>query len=95
MTTDTVMDHGRVVDKLKAMADPARLRIVEALGANGLNVGEITAAIGSQSQPAVSSHLRVLRLSGVIEFQRQGKCNMYALTDQGRRLLVAVQSLAE
>ena len=40
----------------------------------------------NMSQPAVSHHLAVLRLGGIVDRRRQGKNNFYSLTDTGYRL---------
>jgi ArsR family transcriptional regulator len=58
------------------LSDESRLRIVLYLMRNNeLNVSEICRQLG-QTQPAVSHHLALLRVSGVIEARRSGK-NIY------------------
>ena len=47
----------------------------------------------SQSQPAVSHHLALLRHGGIIAPRRQGKNNFYSLTDTGSNLGVVVKTL--
>src|SRR5215471_15995573 len=49
-----------------ALADPTRLRVVEALRGRELCAGELAASC-SMSGPAMSRHLRILRKSGLIE----------------------------
>jgi ArsR family transcriptional regulator, zinc-responsive transcriptional repressor len=47
----------------------------------------------SQSQPAVSHHLALLRHGGIIAPRRQGKNNFYSLTDTGAALADVVKGL--
>ena len=65
-------------------------RLLTLLTEGGHNVGEICEALGGQSQPAVSHHLALLRLSGLVSPSREGKFNFYELTEQGRTLTQAV-----
>jgi DNA-binding transcriptional ArsR family regulator len=79
-----------VAGQFRLLGDPTRLRIL-ALLTDGLhNVGELCESLGGQSQPAVSHHLALLRLSGLVTPIREGKFNNYDLTDQGRTLTEAV-----
>jgi DNA-binding transcriptional ArsR family regulator len=57
------------------------------------NVTEICSDLGSQSQPAVSHHLALLRHGRLIEPRRSGKHNYYYLTEQGRELAKVVNNL--
>jgi ArsR family transcriptional regulator, zinc-responsive transcriptional repressor len=65
--------------------DATRVRILGLLTDGARNVTDISAAIG-QSQPACSHHLALLRHGRIIEYKREGKNNMYALTTKGRLL---------
>lgn len=65
----------------KLLSDETRLRILFflALSENGeLHVTELCQRLG-QSQPAVSHHLALLRVSGLIEARREGKHNFYSV----------------
>ena len=55
------------------------------------NVSELCADLGTQSQPAVSHHLALLRHGRLIEPRRSGKHNFYALTEAGRELAAGRQ----
>ena len=59
-----------VVQVLKGLAEPTRLRLVALLGHGELTVGEICRAVG-QSQPRVSRHLRLLREAGLLDRFRE------------------------
>lgn len=61
----------QLIDILRALADPTRLRIAALLRALELSVGEI-AQILQQSQPRVSRHVRILADAGLIERRKEG-----------------------
>ena len=66
---------------LKAVADPARLRILAYLRSRpGCRacVGEITDAV-ELSQPTVSHHLRVLSEAGILDREKRGYWTWYSL----------------
>ena len=63
------MDH--LLTKLRALADPTRLRIVLLIRQLELSVGEIVQILG-QSQPRVSRHIRILDESGITERRKEG-----------------------
>ena len=77
-----------------SLADPTRLTIAAALlGADELCVCDL-AWIVERAQNLVSHHVRMLRSHGIVRSRREGKMVMYALTDEGRRLLRAVLAAA-
>jgi len=62
---------------LKAIADPARLRILSVLGSRGeACVCDLTDPL-DLSQPTVSHHMRVLHDAGIVERERRGKWVYY------------------
>jgi DNA-binding transcriptional ArsR family regulator len=73
----------------KLLSDETRLRILLYLAQNQeLHVTDLCNRLG-QSQPAVSHHLALLRVSGLIESRREGKHNFYSVrTDHFGELLV-------
>jgi len=83
----------RVAELLKQVSDPTRLQVLLLLGEKERNVTELCADLGSQSQPAVSHHLALLRHGRLIEPRRSGKHNYYALTEAGRELAKVVESI--
>src|SRR3954470_23717992 len=63
----------------KLLADESRLRILLTLAREGeTHVSSLCAMLG-QSQPAVSHHLTLLRMAGLVGFRRDGKFNFYRL----------------
>ena len=69
-----------LVEALKALAHPVRLRIMQALTRGERNVGEIddAAEIG---QPTLSQQLAVLRNAGLVETRKQAKLVYYRIDD--------------
>ena len=69
----------RLTDVFKMLADKSRLQIVLALARDGeLHVTALCDLLG-QSQPAVSHHLTLMRMVGLVDFNRVGKHNFYRL----------------
>src|SRR5262249_6535054 len=69
----------RLNDVFKLLADKSRLKIVLALAHDGeLHVSALCELLG-QSQPAVSHHLTLIRMIGLVGFRRDGKHNYYHL----------------
>jgi len=83
----------RVADLLKQVSDPTRLQVLMLLNEKERNVSELCADLGTQSQPAVSHHLALLRHGRLIEPRRSGKHNFYGLTDAGRELAHVVNTV--
>ena len=83
----------RVADLLKQVSDPTRLQVLMLLNEKERNVSELCADLGTQSQPAVSHHLALLRHGRLIEPRRSGKHNFYGLTEAGRELAEVVISV--
>jgi ArsR family transcriptional regulator len=76
LTDQTVRDLCQV---FKLLADETRLRILVYLAQEGeLNVTELCERL-EQSQPAVSHHLALMRVAGIIEPRRAGKHNFYSV----------------
>jgi len=68
-----------LVQLFKLLADETRLRVLYYLmQQDELNVRTLCKLL-RQSQPAVSHHLALLRVAGIIECRRDGKHNFYHL----------------
>lgn len=65
---------------LKVLASPRRLEILHALAAGPREVGRLASELGV-SQPNISQHLAVMRASGVVEAEREGREVRYRLAD--------------
>jgi ArsR family transcriptional regulator len=77
-----------VAKLFKLLADETRLRILALLTQNDeCHVRALCDVLG-QSQPAVSHHLALLRVAGLIECRREGKHNFYrAMPERVKYLL--------
>ncbi|MFO1020752.1 MAG: metalloregulator ArsR/SmtB family transcription factor [Planctomycetales bacterium] len=77
-----------LVQVFKLLSDETRLRILMYLIHEGeLHVTALCEKL-SQSQPAVSHHLALLRVAGLIEARRDGKHNFYSVrSNHFRRLM--------
>jgi ArsR family transcriptional regulator len=74
----------------KLLADETRLRILHHLFQHReLNVRSLCSLL-NQSQPAVSHHLALLRVDGLIECRRDGKHNYYRLLPERLGQLLAM-----
>jgi Helix-turn-helix domain len=65
---------------LKALADPARLRIIEVLRPGAKSVGEIASALDMELVN-VSHHLGILQRAGFTERRREGRHIIYHLVN--------------
>ena len=70
----------RIATRLKAMGNPFRLRILQALHEGELSVTEILARVGG-SQANVSKHLNVLRGVDLVRSRREGVSVFYQISD--------------
>jgi ArsR family transcriptional regulator len=61
----------------KQLADESRLKILLALAQEGEMHVSALCQILNQTQPAVSHHLTLLRMTGLVGFRRQGKHHFY------------------
>ncbi|MCC6629358.1 MAG: winged helix-turn-helix transcriptional regulator [Chloroflexi bacterium] len=84
----------RLADRLKALADPTRLAILDLLAQQSapLCVCDLT-PLFDLSQPTISHHLRLLRQAGLIDTERQGIWSFFWATDTGRDVLAALDRL--
>ncbi|OWQ96357.1 ArsR/SmtB family transcription factor [Sphingopyxis witflariensis] len=74
------MTDEELVDVLKALAHPVRLRIMQALTGAERNVGEIDEA-ADIGQPTLSQHLAVLRNAGLVKTRKDAKLVYYRIDD--------------
>jgi len=79
MTKDSL---NPLVDRLKALAHPARLRILALLRQGELCVCQITAILGIPTSTA-SEHLSELRRAGLLAERKEGRWVFYGLRATG------------
>lgn len=75
--------------RAKALADPTRLMLIEALADGELCVCDLS-WVAERAENLVSHHLRLLRSAGLAKSRRDGKMVLYSLTVSGERLLGAL-----
>ena len=74
---------------LKTLASPRRLDILHRLADGPCEVSRLAVDIDA-SQPNVSQHLAVLKASGIVEAERDGREVRYRLTDPDVMVACAV-----
>ncbi|MFN9630970.1 MAG: ArsR/SmtB family transcription factor [Cyanobacteriota bacterium] len=72
-------DHARA--QLKALADPIRLQVIEALGGGERCVCELTSELGL-AQSKLSFHLKVLKEAGLLADRQSGRWVYYRLRSE-------------
>jgi DNA-binding transcriptional ArsR family regulator len=65
-------------DVFRAIADPTRRALLDALAEGERTAGELGEPFGI-SQPALSQHLRVLREAGLVRQRKDGRHRVYRL----------------
>lgn len=78
----------RLADVFKALGDPTRVRIIQALLVGELCVCDLAEVLG-MTQSAVSHQLRVLRGLYLVRNRREGKEVFYSLDDEHVMQLLA------
>lgn len=72
------LPYSSCAQRLRALADAERLRIVEALFAGERNVSELAHQLTAEI-PNVSHHLSVLRTAGLVVASKRGRFVVYSL----------------
>jgi ArsR family transcriptional regulator len=67
--------------RFKALGEPMRLRLLQALRHGECTVGELAERIDA-GQANVSKHLQVLLQQGFVDQRKQGTTTWYRVTDQ-------------
>jgi DNA-binding transcriptional ArsR family regulator len=70
-----------VAERFKALAEPARLQILDCLRSREMTVGELVGATG-MAQANVSKHLALLLKLGFVARRKEGLFAYYTLTDR-------------
>lgn len=84
------------VDKLKALSDPTRIKLLTMLMAKSLCVCELTYSL-KLAQPTISRHMQQLENAGFVSRERQGTWIIYSIDPQNaicRQLLDIVMEQA-
>lgn len=83
------IDYEKVGETLKALAHPARLRIVAGLLKDECNVAQIQKALGLP-QSTISQHLKILKNVGIIKGRREGTKTCYRVIDAKAKKIVEI-----
>ena len=70
----------KVADQFRLLGEPMRLKILQALCARPLAVGEIVAATGA-TQSNISKHLALMASAGIIKRQKDGQFVYYGMSN--------------
>ena len=76
----TVELFDSVAERFRALGEPARLRILNALRSGEAAVGELVEATGL-TQANLSKHLQILHTLGFVKRRKQGLFVYYTLAD--------------
>ncbi|MFC7319724.1 ArsR/SmtB family transcription factor [Halobacillus campisalis] len=89
MTAVTVKrDTASTVQCMKAMSDPTRLLIMKLVQKKAYCVCQFVDMF-EMSQPAISQHLRKLKMAGLVREERRGQWRFFSMNDEfGARDLV-------
>lgn len=71
---------------LKSLSNGTRMDIIRILLKKSCNVSQIGAALNKR-QPCISQNLRILKDSGMIEAEVEGKYRIYTINDKYLQLL--------
>ena len=86
----TLSDSDEILMKFfRGLADPTRLRIVEALLEKEMNVSELIKVIGVP-QANISNHLACLKWCGYISSRKERTSIYYQITDERVKKIIAL-----
>jgi ArsR family transcriptional regulator, lead/cadmium/zinc/bismuth-responsive transcriptional repressor len=74
-------DVDGLTEIFRVLGDPTRVRILDVLSRDELNVGDIASRLGV-TESAVSHQLRLLRNTRIVRSRREGRMIFYALDDK-------------
>jgi len=83
-----------ILNSLKLLADPTRLRLVLLLAEEALSVAELQEILG-MGQSRISTQLAQLKKAGLVSDQRSGKNNIYSAQPDKELLEIARKAGAE
>ncbi len=78
MTTTTLSDTSTIIQRLRALGDEKRLRILAQLAGGERCVCELTDALDA-GQSLLSFHLKTLKDAGLVTDRREGRWVHYAI----------------
>lgn len=88
----TARSFAEAARRLGAIGEPVRLQIFWWLAQGERSVTDLCGLLG-MSQQAVTHHLNIAKLKRLVAFRRQGRWNLYHLTEAGREVVAAAHTL--
>ena len=76
----TEQTAGLIADRFRALGEPMRLRLLQALQAGEATVGQLVEAVEG-GQANVSKHLQVLQRHGFVDRRKEGTTVIYRIAD--------------
>lgn len=70
-----------LAETFKVLSDPTRVKIIHVLSKAELCVCDLSALLGLH-EPAVSHHLRLLRMLHLVKYRKEGRMAYYSLDDE-------------
>ncbi len=78
--TQDVFDADFCAERLKALSDPHRLRLVNALRYGELTVGDLAELLDAEVV-TISHHLKIMKYANLVEVRREGRFMYYRLQE--------------
>ena len=94
MSSRSSLSLNKLVDVLKASAEPTRMRLLVLLSSGDLTVSDLTDILG-QSQPRISRHLKLLTEAGLVERYQEGAWAWFRLRREGDAARLARRIIEE
>ena len=76
-----------LIQLFKALGDPSRMKILFLVGSSEACVSEVASKL-NMSESAVSHHLHILRMNGLVRWRREGKTILYTMEDDHVRTII-------
>jgi len=82
-------ERARMLKGFDMLADDIRHSILERLAQQPTNVSDLCAAL-NEKQPSISHHLTLLKMAGIVDYSRDGKCNTYFIIKESLQELARI-----
>ncbi len=76
-----------LIQLFKALGDPSRMKVLFQVGSSEACVSEVASKL-NMSESAVSHHLHILRMNGLVRWHREGKTILYTMEDDHVRTII-------
>jgi len=69
-----------MADFFKVLGEPTRIKIIQILFQREMCVCDLASAMNT-NQPAISQHLKTLKLANLVKYRKEGKNVIYSISD--------------